>query len=201
MSKKIILIIGIILIVLIVGGVLIFINNNKSSNVSVNQSTNNTKTNNTIKDTDEEDLGLCNIVSISTIKSELGAAASNLLGPNNTGVTSLGDGDKGQTCVYPFKDGASVSNSFYIDLASYALQKTFDDVTQYSSDGITVNAGDVAYFTVSEPITSKSTEFTLKVQKDKKVYLFVISQPTDTITFTNDSAQTALTNIALASKL
>lgn len=149
----------------------------------------------------KEDLGACTMVSKDTIKAELGAAAATLSGPQDTGVTGLGDGDKGQTCIYPFLDGGSVYNSFYIDVASYASQATFDEVTQYSSDGITVDVGDVAYFTRSEPITSKSTELSLKVQKDKKVILFVISQPTASMTFTNETAQSALTKIALAAKL
>ena len=48
---------------------------------------------------DEKDLGLCKIIAIADIKSALGSAAATLSGPNNTGVTSLGDGDKGQRCV------------------------------------------------------------------------------------------------------
>lgn len=197
--KKQYVIAGIVVLIVLAGGVFVF--TQKKDTPKSDSATTAVAEDNSQDSDKKDDLGACTMVDKSTIKSSLGSAADKLGGPQDTGVTSLGDGDKGQTCVYPFAEGGSVSNSFYIDVASYASQETFDDVTQYSSDGTTVDVGDVAYFRVSEPITSKSKEFTLSVQKDKKVILFVISQPADALTFTSDTAQSALTQIAKSAKL
>lgn len=203
--KKQYIIAGIIIVVLVAGGAF-FLLTQKKSDSTVKQDTKSSTKPDTANKTDtasepEEDLGACTMVTVVTIKSALGDAAKNLGNAQNTGVTSLGGGDKGQTCVYPFEAGTSVSNSFYVDIASYASQATYDDVTQYSSDGITVGVGDVAYFRVSEPMTSTSKEYSLSVQKDRKVILFVISQPGASATFSNDDAQAALTTIAKSAKL
>ncbi len=200
MNKKYV-IAGVVVVILIVAGAIVLTKKDSDSSTEKISSNTSEKASSDVKET-KDDLGACTIVEAATIKSALGDAAASLGSAQDTGVTSLGDGDKGQTCVYPFAEGATVSNSFYVDIASYASQATFDDVTQYSSDGITVGGvGDVAYFTVSEPITSKSKEFSLNVHKDKKVILFVISQPKDSATFTNDTAQSALTQIAKTAKL
>lgn len=200
MNKKYV-IAGVVVVILIVAGAIVLTKKDSDSSTEKISSNTSEKASSDVKET-KDDLGACTIVEAATIKSALGDAAASLGSAQDTGVTSLGDGDKGQTCVYPFAEGATVSNSFYVDIASYASQATFDDVTQYSSDGITVGGvGDVAYFTVSEPITSKSKEFSLNVHKDKKVILFVISQPKDSATFTNDTAQAALTQIAKTAKL
>ena len=200
MNKKYV-IAGVVVVILIVAGAIVLTKKDSDSSTEKISSNTSEKASSDVKET-KDDLGACTIVEAATIKSALGDAAASLGSAQDTGVTSLGDGDKGQTCVYPFAEGASVSNSFYVDIASYSSQATFDDVTQYSSDGITVGGvGDVAYFTVSEPITSKSKEFSLNVHKDKKVILFVISQPKDSVSFTNDTAQSALTQIAKTAKL
>ena len=196
MNKKVVIsIVGIILLVVAGGYMLTKKDSNKSTATDVS------KTSTTIEQKDAEDLGLCNIVDISTIKSALGAAAEKLTGPNNTGVTRLGGGDKGQTCVYPFKEGGNQSDSFYTDLADYS-KESFDkvaDITANSGTDIS-GIGDRAKFTSSEPLTG-GVEFTITAVKDTKVYLFVISQPKDATTFDASSAQTALTKIAQAAKL
>lgn len=199
MKKFIILAIAVV-IVLGAGGALVFSlnKNTESSKASASDDSSTTKSD---SNTENEDQGACSMVDVATITSALGSAADTLGNAQDTGVTSLGDGDMGQTCIYPFVADATISNSFYIDIASYATQATFDDVAQYSSDGTTVDVGDVAYFTVATPITSNSTEYTLTVHKDKKIIKFVISQPTSTTTFTNDTAQSALTTIGKAAKL
>ncbi|MCA0228414.1 hypothetical protein LCH21_03100 [Patescibacteria group bacterium] len=198
MDKKVtITIIGVV--VFVVAGVLLFtgMNKDKSSDKQTTATTNSK----TIEQKDEEDLGLCKVVDMTTIKSALGAAADTLSGPNNTGVTSLGDGDKGQTCVYPFSEGGSQSNSFYTDLADYS-QESFDnvaDITATSGSDVS-GVGDRAKFTSGDTLTG-TMEYTITAVKDTKVYLFVISQPKDATTFDESSALSALTTIARAAKL
>ena len=150
---------------------------------------------------DEKDLGLCKVIAITDIKSALGSAAATLSGPNNTGVTSLGDGDKGQTCVYPFTEGGDVSNSFYTDLAQYS-QESFDKVADFTAtSGTPVSGvGDKATYAASQSLTG-GKEFTVTAVKGTNVYLFVISQPKDAASFDEASALKALTTIAQSAKL
>lgn len=198
MNKKVtITIVGIVVLVAV--GAFIFTNTNKDKSSSQKAAVDSKST--TIAQKDDEDLGLCKIVDKSTIKSALGTAADNLSGPNNTGVTSLGDGDKGQTCVYPLVEGGSQSNSFYTDLAVYSKQ-SFDkvaDITATSGTDVS-GVGDRAKFKTSEPLTGGS-EYTITAVKGTNVYLFVISQPKGATAFDESSAQQALTTIARAAKL
>lgn len=199
MNKKVtIIIVGIVALVIVGGALFMGKDEKKTSNTVSNDTTSESST---IEQKQGEDLGLCTAVDIATIKSALGSAADKLSGPNNTGVTSLGDGDKGQTCVYPFAEGGNQSNSFYTDLADYS-KESFDkvaDITATSGTDVS-GVGDRAKFTSSEPLTG-GVEFTITAVKGTKVYLFVISQPKDATTFDASSALTALTTIAQSAKL
>lgn len=148
-----------------------------------------------------EDLGLCDLLEVSTIKSSLGAIADDVSSADNTGVVNLGDGDKGQTCVYPFVPSGNAENSFYVDLAAYTAE-SFDLVKDFTAtSGVQVEGiGDRASFESGETGLG-STEFTLTVVVDTKVYLFVISQPTAETAFDEPTAQEALTEIARTANL
>jgi hypothetical protein len=197
MDKKIVFIIaGVIIVLLGVGG--IFLLNQKADTPA---STASSDTASSSETTENEDLGLCAAVDTATVKSALGSAAASLSGPDNTGVTSLGDGDKGQTCVYPFAEGGSASNSFYTDLAVYS-QESFDQISDFTATSGTAvsGVGDKATFKSGESLMG-ATEFTITAVKGTKVYLFVISQPEGAVTFDESSALTALTTIAQSAKL
>ena len=199
MDKKIALIIGGIVVLVIVGaGAFAFMNKDSDT---TNSTTTMNETNSSESEANNEDLGLCDIVDVATIKSALGSAADTLTGPNNTGVISLGDGDKGQTCVYPFVEGASASNSFYTDLAQYT-EASYDNVADFTAtSGETVSGvGDRATFKSSEAFMN-AKEFSITAVKGANVYKFVISQPADAVTFDDASAMAALTAIAQAATL
>lgn len=198
MDKKVIAIIAGIIIVVLLGAGGIFVLNQKNTTADSSTAGTTTAKADTTK---EDDLGLCSIIDTATVKSALGSAAANLSGPNNSGVTSLGDGDKGQTCVYPLVEGGTVSNSFYTDLAVYS-QESFDKIADFTAtSGTDVSGvGDKAKFKSSEPLTG-GTEFTITAIKGTKVYLFVISQPKGAVTFDDTSALAALTTIAQSAKL
>lgn len=149
----------------------------------------------------EDELGLCDIATEETIKTALGSAASTLDGPNSTGVQSLGDGDKGTTCVYPFEQDGDVSNSFYMDLAQYS-QESFDlikDFTGTSGEDVS-GVGDSAKFEASDSYTG-GKEFTITAIQGTNVYLFVIALPEGSSLFDETSAKTALTTIAQSASL
>ncbi len=197
---KIVIIAGLVVIVLIAGGALVLSGDDKKSSNS-NSSTSD-KTSSKSADSTKEDLGLCKIIDKDAAKVALGAAAAKLSGPDNTGVTSLGGGDKGQTCVYPFAEGGDVNNSFYTDLAVYS-QKSFDDISGFTAtSGEPVSGiGDKAVYESKVLAATNSKEFSITSVKGTKVYTFVISQPKDAVTFDDATARAALTTIAQAAKL
>jgi len=197
---KIVIIAGLVVVILIAGGALVFSGkDNKSPNSSSSTSDN---TSSKSADSAKEDLGLCKIIDKDAAKVALGAAAVNLSGPDDTGVTGLGDGDKGQTCVYPFAEGADVTNSFYTDLAVYS-QKSFDDISSFTAtSGEPVSGiGDKAVYESNVLAATNAKEFSITSVKGTKVYTFTISQPKDAVTFDDATARTALTTIAQAAKL
>ena len=149
----------------------------------------------------EDELGLCDIVSKDTIKSALGTAAPVLEGPESTGVQSLGDGDKGTSCIFPFEKDGTISHSFYLDLAQYS-KGSFDDIKDFTAtSGQDIeNVGDKAKFLASQPITG-GQEFTITAIKGTNVYLFVSAIPDGPTTFDVLSAKDALTKIAQAATL
>lgn len=189
---------GIIVIVLVVGGI-VLLSKNKGDKTVTTSST--ASQDSKSSETNKDDLGLCAIIETSVVKEALGSAAANMTGPENSGVNGLGDGDKGQTCVYPFVEGGSVSNSFYTDLAQYS-KDSFDKIASFTAtSGTPVSGvGDKATYASSEPLTG-GKEFTITAIKGTSVYLFVISQPKNAVTFDDSSALTALSTIAQSAKL
>ncbi|MBA3758814.1 hypothetical protein H0X10_04285 [Candidatus Saccharibacteria bacterium] len=197
---KITVIAGIVAIVLIAGGALVFGGKDDKAPNSSNPTSDSTST--APSDSSEEDLGLCKIIDKDAAKVALGEAAVNLSGPNDTGVTGLGDGDKGQTCVYPFAEGGDVTNSFYTDLAVYS-QESFDQISSFTAtSGEPVSGvGDKAVYESNDSVATNSKEFTITAIKGTKVYIFAISQPKDAVTFDDATALAALTAIAQSANL
>lgn len=198
MSKNTIIIIASIVVILLGAGGAIALT--RGNTAKTDPSDLSAKTSTETKEA-AEDLGLCTAVSTDTIKSALGSSASTLQGPDNTGVTELMGGGKGQVCVYPFEQGGSVSNGFYTSLAVYN-QAEFDNIADFTATkGTDVSGvGDKAKYETSETYTG-GQEFIITAIKGTNVYKFVISQPKDKVTFDETSALTALTTIAQSAKL
>lgn len=203
MDKKVFIIAGVVVVILAAGGAFVLSNKKDDTKPSSSNTQSTKTTDSSNSDTTKEDLGACAAADASVIKQALGTAAANLGAQQNTGVNGLGDGDKGQTCVYPFVEGATVTNSFYVDLASYASQATFNDASKYSSGGTSIaGIGDSASYAPGKTLAATSSkEFSLTVLKDKKIWKFVIGQPSAKVTFDDASAQTALVQIAKSAKL
>ncbi len=199
-KNKIAIIAGVVVVILAVGGALVL--SGKDDKSSGSSSSNSDKPSSKTADSAKEDLGLCKLVDKDAAKAALGTAAAKLSGPNDTGVTGLGDGDKGQTCVYPFAEGGDVTNSFYTDLAVYS-QKSFDSISKSTATtGKAVSGiGDKAVYESNVLAATNAKEFTITSLKGTKVYKFVISQPKDAVTFDDATASAALTKIAQAAKL
>ena len=147
--------------------------------------------------------GMCFGVSKATIKSILGTPAANLQNLSDTGVQDIGKGDKAQTCVYPFVAGATSTNSFTIDLGTFASQANLDASQKYvTTNGASVGGlGDSATYEAKDAPTSNSRDFVLTIRQDLKIYTFGISLPQDALTFNDSSAQRVLVQIAQAATL
>lgn len=147
--------------------------------------------------------GSCFGVNKDTIKSILGEPANNLQDLADTGVQDIGKGDTAQTCVYTFAPGATATNSFTIDLGKYASQANLDESQKYitSEGGVVEGLGDSATYEAKDAAISSSRDFVLTIRQDLKIYKFGISQPLDTLTYNDASAQRALIQIAQAATL
>ena len=147
--------------------------------------------------------GACFGLSKNTIKSLLGEPANNLAGPSDTGVKDIGKGDKAQTCVYPFKDGATANNSFMIDLGTYANQSNLDASQKYiiEEGGQVTGLGDNASYLAKDMPLLNTRDYVLTIRQDLKIYKFEISQPIDATTYNDASAQMVLIKIAQAATL
>lgn len=189
MNKKVLL--AIIAIVIAVSGLAII---NSQSNTSV---TTNTRVTTNTSPAKTEDLGACKFIDRAALKATLGSEAASLSEPEDTGVISLGDQDKGQTCIYPFKEGGTIENGFYLEVADYSPQ-SFSKVAGFTAvDGTPVSGiGDKAMFKSGDALTTHSKEFVITAIKGSNVYLFVINQPDAAVTYDDATAMTALTRIA-----
>jgi hypothetical protein len=147
--------------------------------------------------------GSCFGVSKATIKSILGTPAANLQDLSDTGVLDIGKGDKAQTCVYTFAPGATSTNSFTIDLGTYANQANLDASQKYipNDGGAVEGLGDSATYIAKDAAISNSRDFVLTIRQGLKIYKFGISQPQNALTYNDASAQRALIQIAEAATL
>lgn len=147
--------------------------------------------------------GTCFGVSKATIKSILGAPAATLQDLSDTKTQDIGKGDTARTCVYTFVAGATVNNSFTMDLGTYATQANMDASQKYlPTGGESVSGlGDSATYLVTNGSSAQPKDFVLSVHQDLKIYKFAITQPNDTVTYTNATAKAALTQIAQAATL
>jgi prepilin-type N-terminal cleavage/methylation domain-containing protein len=147
--------------------------------------------------------GSCFGVSKATIKSILGAPAASLQDLSDTKVQDIGKGDTARTCVYTFAPGATATNSFTIDLGTYASQANLDESQKYvTSNGASVEGlGDSATYEAKDATISESRDFVLTIRQDLKIYKFGISQPLNALTYNDASAQRVLIQIAEAATL
>ncbi len=147
--------------------------------------------------------GSCFGVSKDTIKSILGTPAENLQDLSDTKVQDIGNGDTARTCVYTFAPGATATNSFTMDVGTYASQANLDESQKYieSTGGAVEGLGDSATYEAKDAAISSSRDFVLTIRQDLKIYKFGISQPLDALSFNDASAQRALIQIAQAATL
>lgn len=195
-AAKLILIVAVVVGVIGVVGWMVFVKDKKSD------SDQNAKDNTTTQPIAAES-GTCFGVSKATIKSILGAPAENLQDLSDTGVQDIGKGDKAQTCVYTFAPGATSTNSFTIDLGTYANQANLDASQKYipNDGGAVEGLGDSATYMAKDAAISNSRDFVLTIRQGLKIYKFGISQPQDALTYNDASAQRALIQIAEAATL
>ncbi|MFY9228558.1 MAG: hypothetical protein WAO28_04535 [Candidatus Microsaccharimonas sp.] len=205
--KKILISIGILLVLvgLVIGGLFIFTKKEAPEETTPDSNTVNAPL--TVDKT--KDLGACTLLDKGSLKKTLGTVATDLQGPDNVGLVKTGAGSTYllQTCVYAFKTGGTIDNSFNIsngfsiEVAELADQTQANTLRKgYKDDGaMTVTAlGDQAFYQViviDNPQAQLNT-FSLTVFKGAKYYAYSITQPKDATTFTAQTAQQALETIA-----
>jgi hypothetical protein len=151
-----------------------------------------------------KDFNATTLLSKDAVKSALGTAAVNLEGPNNLGLVNAGNGGESQTAVYSFIPGGTIDNSFNVtnaftfEVFQHKDKASVDSILAAKADtSVDVTGlGDSAWFIENNTVEAPTTSYNLIVVSGTKQYTFRISQPSDAVTFTSASAQTALTTIA-----
>lgn len=205
--KKILIGVGILLVVagLVVAGLFIFTKKDAPTKSTPETST----TNDPLAVDTSKDLKACMLFEKDALKKTLGAVANDLQGPDDLGLVKTGADSTYHihTCVYAFKSGGTIDNSFNISNGFSVEVAELDDQAQadtlrraYKDDGAaTVPAlGDQAFYqaiTINNP-QAQLNKFTLTVFSEAKYYAYTITQPKDATTFTAQTAQQTLSTIA-----
>ncbi|MFZ3009486.1 MAG: hypothetical protein WA030_00495 [Candidatus Microsaccharimonas sp.] len=167
-----------------------------------------------------KDYEACNLLDVSTIKETLGDSAANLQNPEDMGIVSnkaTGEGvediaSDSQICVYAFSSGGTLangynsSNAFIIERTVYSNEagpKTLIEQIKAHSIGTTVDTlGDFAFYGANNTGTGPDAAYSFKLEVfiDKVSVKYMIRQPADSASFTDESAKTALVKLARLAK-
>ena len=188
---------ALLVIVLATVGVLYVINNGK--NTSTSQAT---KPTHVIPDL-SHNYGACDLFNITSIKSALGSPAASITDGFNTGIANSGGGDTAQNCVYGLSTKVTevsdtmLMNSFYTLVYVYKNQANKDGAGD-AYDGATLipGIGDKAGFISYSDKTLKYTDYSLHVDSGLRYFVYSIRVPLGSPSFTDSSAEDALTKLA-----
>jgi len=163
-----------------------------------------------------KDYGACTYLDKSVIKEVLGEPASELQGPDNVGragrVQTIEGGPEptvtmdSQTCVYGFISGGTIENGFNVNngfsvIASQpAEQKDYDQLIANYNDDVMFEKieglGEAAFYRANIGEQYDLASFELVVLDSLMAHTYTINQPADAVSFTAESAKTALRTIA-----
>lgn len=167
-----------------------------------------------------KDYGACNLLETSFIKTTLGEPAKNLQDPEDVGIVSnkaIGEGveeleSDSQRCVYAFEPGGNLENSFNasngltIERIVYSNDsgpKTLIEQVKANPEAIAIEGlGDAAFYNATPNASGPNASYSFRLETftDKTSVRYIIRQPVDTATFTTESAQEALTQLAKSAK-
>lgn len=147
-----------------------------------------------------EDFGACTVITKDQVAAALSPTISSVPDFKNRGFGYLQGGDKAQTCLYDFSDGARLNDRLLITVTQFSEASHADDVQKgLKEDKATAVSGlsNTAYFaTSSDNEELNETRYALHIFKDDKQYTFELIQPFDGNDFTVESARSALTRLA-----
>jgi hypothetical protein len=144
------------------------------------------------------DLGACTVVTHTDVSESLAPTITSVRDAVNRGFGYERNGDKSQSCVYPFSADDNLSNRLTVTVTEFSSATNKSDAEQAIEDFSEVTGiGEKASFMSALGTTDfKQNTYSLFVIKDMKMYLFAIAQPTDSDKFTAASAQSALETLA-----
>lgn len=163
-----------------------------------------------------KDYGACELLDSSTIKTALGDVASTLQPFENAGITKdtyFGEQVKdvvsdSQTCIYAFAPGnktettLSGTNAFFVKKTRYTNPQGPKNLIEQSKANPTAKVidslGDSAFYTANTAAEGPgaTANFELLVFKNNESISYSIIQPAEKMTFTAESAKTALLTLA-----
>lgn len=206
MHKKAVIIIAIIVGVLIIAsgvvGTIVALNHNKNESAQTTPapkgSSDATKQEEQTTPDLSVDLGACSSIPFATITKALKPPVVDVRDAKNLGFGYEKNGNRSQSCAYPFSENNNQSNRFTLTITEFSTDenksnavKGFEDYTAVS--GIGEKAGFTSY---QDAAVTKQNSYSLFVIIDQKQYGFTILQPNDSDAFTVTTAQKALEEIA-----
>jgi len=168
-----------------------------------------------------KDYEACNLLDSASIKLALGDSAANLQNPENMGIVgnkAIGNGvddlvSDSQICVYAFGTGGTLENgfnsgdAFSIERTVYineAGTKTFVDQITSQSLAVAVDEplGDFAFYGANTTAIGPDATYSYKLEvfTAKTSIRYMIHQPADSSSFTEETAKTALIQLAKLAK-
>jgi len=167
-----------------------------------------------------KDYGACSMLDETAIKNSLGDVAANLQGPQNMGI--VGDVQRGegtedlksdsQMCVFAFANGGTLENGYNSDNA-LLVQKTkytnengpasqIEQIKKDPTASAVEGLGDSAFYTPNSVAQGPNAVFSfeLVVFTGNERTSYMIRQPADKATFTDETAKTALLSLEKSTK-
>jgi hypothetical protein len=205
MHKKAIIVIAIIVGLLIVTsgvvGAILVLNKKTDSNTGVIPGTVNGSPEEQESQTTPDlsvDLGACTVVSQADVSGAVSPQIATVRDAVNRGFGYEKNGDKSQSCVYPFSADSNLTNRLTITVTAFNNETNKNNSISDLNDFTAVQGiGEKAAFTSETDETSlQQNTYSLFFINDMTLYRFTIAQPIDGDKFTAATAQSALETLA-----
>lgn len=208
MHKKVIIIIAIIVGLLMVGGGIV-----GAILISQRPATPAASTESPVSDLDADpakqeaqttpdlsiDLGACTAVTHEVLNEALVPPLKDVRDAINRGFGHEANGDKSQSCVYPFSVENTLNNRFTLTVTEFkdATNKA-DAIKGLASYTELPDIGEKAGYSAATDTDLKQNSYMLLFVEDMKLYSLILLQPLDSDVFSKETAQAALVTIAHA---
>jgi hypothetical protein len=167
-----------------------------------------------------KDYSACKLLDTAAIKTALGEAAKDLQDPQDMGIVqnkAVGEGvddlvSDSQYCVYAFKTGGTLENGYNSGEALIIERIVYTNdggpkslIKQVAENDVTSpveGIGDAAFYSANSVAKGPGATYSFRLQVfiDKTSIRYMIRQPAESASFTDETAKTALIQLAKQAK-